>query len=76
MRNISNTSNCLFPYMYINLIDPCVISLDNEEFKSSIFQRVFQYLQRYINCMQLERFTYQQKKIEGRPMECLEVLLK
>ena len=26
--------------------------------------------------MQLNRFTYQQKKIEGRPMECLEVLLK
>ena len=62
--------------MYIDPIDPCFISLDDEEFKSSMFQRVFQYLRRYINCMQLNRFTYQQKKIEGRPMECLEVLLK
>ena len=73
MRNISNTSNCLFPYMYI---DPCVISLDDGEFKSSMFQCVFQYLRRHINGLQLDRFTYQQKKIEGRPMECLEVLLK
>ena len=77
MRNsIKGDNDTLFHYSYfVFSIDPYVMSMDDKEFRSSVFQRVFQYLRRHIGRIPLDRFTYPMNSIEGRPMDCLEVLL-
>ena len=62
-------------HVFVFSIDPYVMSMDDKEFKSSVFQRVFQYLQRHIGHIQLDKFTYTDSSVEGKPLECLEVLL-
>ena len=49
--------------------------MDDKEFNSSMFQRVFQYLQRHIAHLSLDRFMYAESSVEGTAMECLVVLL-
>ena len=51
------------------------MSMDDKEFRSSVFQRVFQYLQRHIARSPLDRFMYTESSVERTPMECLVVLL-
>ena len=62
-------------HIFVFSIDPYVMSMDDKEFRSSVFQRVFQYLRRHIGRIPLDRFTYPMNSIEGRTMDCLEVLL-
>ena len=62
-------------HIFVFSIDPYVMSMDDKEFRSSVFQRVFQYLRRHIGRIPLDRFTHPMNSIEGRPMDCLEVLL-
>ena len=61
--------------IFVFSIDPYIMSMDDKEFRSFVFQRVFQYLRRHIGRIPLDRFTYPMNSIEGRPMDCLEVLL-
>lgn len=72
----------LFHYTYLELlslisIDPRVCMMDDNEFRSPLFQRVYQYLRRHVNRVPLDMFSYQQFSApEGRPGDCLDVLLK
>ncbi|XP_026181025.1 E3 ubiquitin-protein ligase rnf213-alpha-like isoform X2 [Mastacembelus armatus] len=47
--------------------------MDDEEFRSSAFQRPYQYLTRFHNRVDLDVFTYQ--GVEGSHVECLQMLL-
>ena len=49
--------------------------MDDKEFNSSMFQRVFQYLQRHTANVSLDRYMYAESAVEGTAMECLVVLL-
>ncbi len=49
--------------------------MDQNEFKSQMFQRVFQYLRRHIGRLELDSFHYQLGSVESTPKACLEVLL-
>ena len=50
--------------------------MDKKEFKSSVFQRAFQYLRRHKARMSLDRFSYLQNSVEGKITECLNMLLR
>uniref|UniRef100_A0A1X7SD92 RN213 ligase n=1 Tax=Amphimedon queenslandica TaxID=400682 RepID=A0A1X7SD92_AMPQE len=50
--------------------------MDEKEFRSSHFQRVYQYLKRHIILFPLDRFSYNPGVVEGQHLECLQVLLK
>ena len=56
-------------------LDPLVRTMDSTEFKSPVFQRVFQYLHRHIGRLPLDRFNYVQGSVESTTKVCLEVLL-
>ena len=56
-------------------------SMDDKEFRSIAFQRVFQYLRRYNDGESLDKFSYGQQSlethlVEGTSAECLNLLLK
>ena len=63
-----------FVFFYTH-IDAYVMPMDDKEFNSSMFQRVFQYLQRHNANVSLDRFMYAESSVEGTAMECLVVLL-
>ena len=48
--------------------------MDEKEFKSSMFQRPFQYLQRFNTGQELRNI--QCKRVMGTPEQCIEVLLR
>ena len=48
--------------------------MDEEEFRSSTFQRVYQYLRRHIAKYDLDDFLYT-GSVEGNPADCLYLLL-
>ena len=50
--------------------------MDDKEFRSPCFQRVYQYLKRHITFAPLDRFSYTPELVEGNHIECLQVLLK
>ena len=56
-------------------IDPSQIGIDNNEFRSSTFQRVYQYLRRHASGQKLDQFRYQ-KNVEGTTTDCLHHFLK
>uniref|UniRef100_UPI0037E99DD8 E3 ubiquitin-protein ligase rnf213-alpha-like n=1 Tax=Semicossyphus pulcher TaxID=241346 RepID=UPI0037E99DD8 len=47
--------------------------MDDESFRSEVYQRPYQYLTRFHNKNNLDNFTYD--GIEGTPAECLQILL-
>lgn len=49
--------------------------MDHTEFCSETFQRPFQYLRRFHQKKNLDRFEYQKDLVEGSPGECLQHLL-
>ena len=61
---------------YLLILDLSARMMDEEEFKSSCFQCVYQYLKRHISAVSLDRFSYIIGSVEGRHVECLQVLLK
>ena len=62
-------------YYYIDIIKDSIKStMDEGEFKSHGFQRVFQYLHRHAKHKSLDKFFYTES-VEGEPSECLQTLL-
>ena len=53
--------------------DSTKCTMDEGEFKSHAFQRVFQYLHRHTKCESLDKFFYAES-VEGEPIECLQTL--
>ena len=71
--------NCVKPRDAAPLITqgvPCVIAMDEEEFKSEAYQRVYQYLRRYQQNQNLDNFSYMIGCTEGSIEDCLQVLLR
>ena len=56
-------------------VGPSSIGMDDHEFRSVTFQRVYQYLRRHISNINLDRFQYQSNP-EGTPVECLKLFLQ
>ena len=52
------------------------IVMDEEEFRSESYQRVYQYLRRHITRTNLDRFSYSHESVEGTPHDCLQILLR
>ena len=62
-------------YYYIDMTkDSMKSTMDEGEFKSHAFQRVFQYLHRQAKHKSLDKFFYPES-VEGEPNECLQTLL-
>ena len=61
-------------YTYIER--PSLVLLDNIEFQTPYFQRVFQYLRRHNAGKTFDDFTFCEGVVEGRHEECLQTLLK
>lgn len=67
-------SNQHFPLLFC--VDLSQIGMDDGEFKSSMFQRVYQYLKRHDSSPNLlDQFRYE-GKIEGNITDCLQHILK
>jgi hypothetical protein len=49
--------------------------MDSEEFESSTYQRVYQYLRRFAAGSDLNNFSFE-GAIEGTPVNCLMLLLR
>lgn len=49
--------------------------MDEGEFRSASYQRVFQYVRRHIAGSNLDTFSYQ-NTVEGTTEECVELLLR
>lgn len=52
------------------------ILVDQGNFRSSSFQRVFQYLRRFTAGANLDSFFYTEGEVDGTPRECVEQLLR
>ena len=50
--------------------------MDEKEFESSMFQRPFQYLQRFNTDQELRNTQSKSNIVEGTPAGCIEVLLR
>jgi hypothetical protein len=69
--NITYLPICVLP------IDKSLVLMDSEEFKSSSYQRVYQYLRRFAAGSDLNVFSFRETaKPEGTPENCLDLLLK
>ena len=69
-------SYVLCNYYYIDITkDSTKSTMDEGEFKSHAFQRVFQYLHRQAKHESLDEFLYAEESVEGEPSECLQTLL-
>ena len=60
---------------YVLCLGNTKIVLDMDEFESDHYQRVYQYLRRYVADNNLDTFSYA-GTVEQSPTECLDVLLK
>ncbi len=58
------------------LLDNFIRKMDEFEFKSPMFQRVFQYLRRHIDRLPLDSFQYNSGSVEGDQKTCLDLLLR
>ena len=52
------------------------ILMDQKEFESETYQRVYQYLRRHTANSNLDRFFYHMGSVEGSPQDCLETYFK
>ena len=50
--------------------------MDDIEFKSEPYQRVFQYLRRYFFGSNLDSFCFNKNQVEGPVEECLKMILQ
>ena len=55
--------------------DPFKVVMDRQEFESSHYQRVYQYLQRHIGNINLDQFSYI-GNVESNSADCLETILQ
>ncbi len=56
-------------------LETSVILMDDEEFKSSFCQRVFQYIRIHSDRASLDDFSYIKDTVEGNKEDCLRSLL-
>ena len=73
--------NAVKPKMALSLMsrevqDAKSILMDENEFESDTFQRVYQYLRRHATNSNLSMFTYSKDNVEGTPHDCLNILLR
>ena len=54
---------------------PGRILMDLGEFRSATFQRVYQYLRRHLEAINLDTFSYL-GTVEGNPADCLKTVLQ
>ena len=52
------------------------VPMDEAEFCSHTYQRVYQYLRRHIAQISLDSFSYQPGSVEGSTADCLQILLR
>ena len=57
------------------LADPFKVAMDRQEFESAHYQRVYQYLQRHIENIDLDRFSYT-SSVEGTSANWLKIILQ
>ena len=57
------------------LSDKSVVVMDDEEFKSNSYQRVYQYIRRFTTKQNLDSFSFN-GCVEGTPQDCLEIILQ
>ena len=55
--------------------DAFKVVMDRQEFESAHYQRVYQYLRRHVEKINLDRFSYIDN-VEGNPVNCLEIILR
>lgn len=72
--------NCLSPRNALSLmksdsVDANEIMMNENEFKSDHFQRVYQYLHRHSNRADLDRFSYSSVYSEGNSQQCIKTIL-
>ena len=64
------------PLMTCGSVPEGSIVMDEEEFKSEAYQRVYQYLRLHVMNHNLDQFSYIKGSIEGSTSDCLQVILK
>ena len=52
------------------------VLMDEKEFESETYQRVYQYLRRHTANSNLDKFFYHRGSVEGSPQDCLETYFK
>ncbi len=57
------------------LSDKSVVVMDDEEFKSNSYQRVYQYIRRFTAKKNLDSFSFN-GCVKGTPQDCLEIILR
>ena len=76
------TVNCISPKSALSLMShegtdyENRIVMDQKEFQSEMFQRVYQYLRRHTAGSNLDRFSYSEGSVEETPQHCLEIFLR
>ena len=63
------------PFIFLCL-DSSLVVMDDIEFKSEPFQRVFQYLRHYSNGSNLDSFCFNKYQVEGPVEDCLKMILQ
>ena len=61
--------------LFLPLPDSFKVVMDRQEFESPHYQRVYQYLWRHIENINLDRFSYI-GNVEGTPANCMEIILQ
>ena len=61
--------------LFCHILGTTKILMDNKEFESDCYQRVYQYLRRHAANLNLDTFSYP-GTVEASPTECLNVLQK
>jgi len=57
------------------LPDAFKVVMDGHEFERAHYQRVYQYLWRHVEKINLDQFSYT-GNVEGNPANCLEIILQ
>ena len=66
----------LYNLVLVEFVETSVVLMDEEEFKSSFFQRVFQNISLHSNRESLDEFMYLENTVEGNQLDCLDTLLR
>ena len=62
--------------MSCDILDGGDIVMNEDEFRSEAFQRVYQYLRRYTAKTNLDTFSYAKGSVEDSPYDCLQIMLR
>ena len=60
---------------FLSIQGPFKVVMDRQEFVSSHYQRVYQYLWRHIRKSDLDHFSYT-GDVEDNPADCLKIILQ